>query len=1163
MTIELEKVAVWHAMEFLRPVLDLSDPEGLTSFLESMEWDGDVLGIKDPDTLAISVAEIAGAIQNLEGLFDQENIDLVSLAEALIPLTTGITRLVSAITSLKIADGIPQNALETLSKDVVSFLVERYVATHFPKFTIILELLGIFKAVDLPEIKRADGQVLRKATRRWVIDCSAFSQAFRDPFAYLRAEFLVDSNFVPRKADQLADLLGPWLADLLIEVGLTASYNPVINPGIVLTGDEAEAAKHLLILTGSFPSGPGTYTTLRLGIGLTDDGEKIGIVLLTSGELDIPEIPIANGSLTISLKGALDPLLITADSITFTNGGSGNFKASLGFQTNAIATPFLSFGSPKGIHFEVAKLQMSLEVTSESQFVDVGGTLDFIGMLLAIQGGDGDGFLNKILPSNPIEIKADIGLDISLRKGIKFRGGVGFETVISINKTILDTLMIESLYLALSIKQEQLQAVIAATANAKIGPVSATVEKIGLMLKYDFQQGKESNLGLGFKPPTGIGLSIDSSIASGGGYLSIDDGNYAGILQLDIADTVSITAIGILTTRMPDGTKIFSLKFFGMAEFSPIQLGFGFFLDGLGLAVAIHCSMNGDALRKSVYTGSLNSLMFPPDPIKNAVKIISDLQSFFPPEEGCYAFGIMVKLGWGGAKALVQAEVGLFIELANGKFRKLALAGIAKCILPTEDEELLHIEFQVLGIIDFSEDTLSIDASLENSFVLIFHLDGDMALRACWGANPRFALSMGGFYPGFVAPKGFPQLKRMSISLDSDNPRIGLLAYMAVTENSFQIGAALLFHYEKDIGWPVGFFEVDGGLGFDALFEFNPFSFETMIYAYLTLKRNHEKFASIKLDIALSGPNNWHAVGHAEFSIIGIGVRVGFDETFGDKKPETPLPPASLLEVLKSELDDQHNWSVLPPRWGAGKVIFRKNVENEAYVDTFGEVCFRQKSIPFKLKLQKYGNSPIRPEESYFDIKAEGSRPVEDLFSPGTYEILTDQQKVSAPAFEQMCSGLIISINTIGLSADVQNNKVIVYDKILSYETVIKTSKGAVPFKELVASNSVKLQPNLQHLPMKKVITDGEVTPDFLLNSQRISGQKYHNKFNAKSPSAMANRISVKEQKFAVISSEAIDGKFKAGKAEADIPFARAAQLKQNKGYTDAHVIGISKAVIV
>ena len=78
-----------------------------------------------------------------------------------------------------------------------------------------------------------------------------------------------------------------------------------------------------------------------------------------------------------------------------------------------------------------------------------------------------------------------------------------------------------------------------------------------------------STCALGFKPPNGIGLSVDAGVVRGGGYLFFDAerGEYAGALELSFAEFLSIKAIGLITTRMPDGSKGFSLLIVMSVEF--------------------------------------------------------------------------------------------------------------------------------------------------------------------------------------------------------------------------------------------------------------------------------------------------------------------------------------------------------------------------------------------------------------------------------------------------------------------------------------------------------------------------------------------------------------------------------------------------------------------
>ena len=82
-----------------------------------------------------------------------------------------------------------------------------------------------------------------------------------------------------------------------------------------------------------------------------------------------------------------------------------------------------------------------------------------------------------------------------------------------------------------------------------------------------------------------MGLAIDAGVVQGGGFLYIDTdrGEYAGALQLEIADFLSVAAIGLISTKMPDGSSGFSLLIIITADFGAgIQLSFGFTLLAVG-----------------------------------------------------------------------------------------------------------------------------------------------------------------------------------------------------------------------------------------------------------------------------------------------------------------------------------------------------------------------------------------------------------------------------------------------------------------------------------------------------------------------------------------------------------------------------------------------------
>lgn len=821
------------------------------------------------------------------------------------------------------------------------------------------------------------------------------------------------------------------------------------------------------------------------------------------------------------------------------NPPQGKIRADLTFKR---PEKMILFGSPSATRMELGNLGIGFEADAAGTDFDISLEFQLNGASLVIAKGDGDGFIQKLLPSDPIQMDFELAVGFSKKRGIYFKGGAALEYSFQINQS-LGPINIRTIDITLGVNSNgEIFLITAASADAELGPVTASVKKIGL--KTTVELGKPGALGnadlsLGFKPPSGIGLKIDASVVVGGGYLEIEDGNYAGILYLEIQKIVTVTVIGILTTKIPGGSPKFSLKLIGMVEFPPIQLGMGFVLTGIGLAIAVESCMNAEALRNSVYSGSLSSLMFPPDPIKNAQKIIADLKSFFPPKAGAFVFGAMVKVGWGGATTLVTASVGIFIEIDNGSFSRIALAGIAVLALPTKDDSVLFVQMQLIGIVDFNDSTFSLDASLFGSKLLQFNLDGDIAIRSCWGEHSRFALAAGGFYPGYKPPAGFPTLKRLSITIGSDNPRIGLFTYFAAVENSIQFGAALLFHYQKKVTL-LGLVEVDGQFGFDALFKFNPFYFEANMYACLDLKVDGDPKLTVNVKLFLSGPNNYHAKGYAKFKVLGFKVSVDFDKTFGNKQIELPKPVISPWAALENELQTPKNWSIISPHQGYNVVVFREGIE-ELYLDNAGNLQFRQRAIPLKFRLQKFGEAAIPDGENYFDlnwITPGNSEEVQDGFAPAQFEYLSDQEKISAPPFEKMKSGIIFS----GGGSQVSTKR---YGKPVSYETKVITTPD---------------------IPPTEVATQSVMDPALLHDWQQVAGEQYHHRYGEESANASRIKIKVKEQQFTLVTAEAENGKFRrVGDQEpktttGDYPFARARQIQKEMGTEGTEIMNTAKA---
>ena len=180
---------------------------------------------------------------------------------------------------------------------------------------------------------------------------------------------------------------------------------------------------------------------------------------------------------------------------------------------------------------------------------------------------------------------------------------------------------------------------------------------------------------------------------------------------MSVTDYVQIKVIGLLNTKLPDGRQGFSLLLIITAEFQPINLGYGFTLNGVGGLAGINRTMVTEAIRSGIRNGTVRSIMFPPDPIKNAPQLISNLRAIFPVADGRYVFGPMVMLGWGAG--IIKVAVGVLLDFPE--LIRIVILGRIIIALPTEDEAVVKVNLDVVGVIEFEKKQVSVDASIYDS----------------------------------------------------------------------------------------------------------------------------------------------------------------------------------------------------------------------------------------------------------------------------------------------------------------------------------------------------------------------------------------------------------------------------------------------------------------
>jgi hypothetical protein len=591
--------------------------------------------------------------------------------------------------------------------------------------------------------------------------------------------------------------------------------------------------------------------------------------------------------------------------------------------------------------------------------------------------------------------------------------------------------------------------------SAPIGPVTATIDRIGLTLAIDFPDDQSkanlhfANLDLGFLPPAGIGLSVDTQEVKGGGFLFHDEAKhqYAGVMELTLSGIIAVKAIGLLSTRLPDGSRGYSLLILITAEStdertSLLELPMGWRLTGIGGLIAIHRTVDEEAVRTGLKNHTLESVLFPKDPVRNAPAVIAALDRVFPIRRGSHLFGLIVRLQW-GVPTIITLDLGLILELGT-RHRFLVLGRITS-ILPRRDHDLLRLNLDAVGIFDFDQGTASIDAVLVDSRLLNrFPLTGQAALRARWVSPRSFAIAVGGLHHGFTPPAEFPRLDRLTLSLTTgDNPRLTCDAYFALTSNTVQFGAHAHL-YAAAYG-----FSVQGEAGFDVLIRLLPFHFLAEFFASMQLRKGSHNLFKVKVEGALEGPIPLALRAKCTFEVLWWDVSIRVNVTLvGGARPPLPAAVDAFLQ-LRSALGEARSWNAeLPPSQSRiVSVRERAAVDGGLRVHPLGTLTVRQSVVPLNLgrDIDKLGESPVTGARRFTVTRVAiggGEQPtsaVADDFAPAQFFEMSDDARLASPSFEPMQAGLRVGSTefALGFSERVESP--------LDYETRIIDHKAAVP----------------------------------------------------------------------------------------------------------------------
>jgi hypothetical protein len=949
--------------------------------------------------LSAVATQASGLIAALEGLVSANSDS--EIAAALADIFAKLVAAVHAIEQLHSeletnAGGTPN--LADLPRRLTDFLLLDYLDRARPQAHAGLHLLGLIDHTPSPPA----GQTTR--TVNW----ERLTQFINSPGQIAEDVYHWSSGFD-------ATTFLARLAELMKAGGLPGGLYPQPDSTKAALGNTSLGLTELRFPIFQKGFTPETYSQFGISFSPADaqggGGKGIALLPYIMGAVDFQFDVCDRGQLTFQssadIKGVGVVVRPPFNAQAILNA-AGDFGASIKIAEKPDkAQEIILVGSAGGSRLSVQGLGVSWFAKTTSGKLDLGVEGQIQAIRLVIGGGDGDGFIQQILSGLNIQAEAQLGLGISLLSGFIITGGGKLTIELSVHID-LGPVAIQALQLTLQPAADKFNLGAGVNLTANLGPLAAAVEGIGLQAALQFKHGNlgPAQLDISFQPPKGVGLSVDAGVVQGGGYLYIDTdrGEYAGALQLEIADFLSVSAIGLISTKMPDGSSGFSLLIILSADFGPgIQLSFGFTLLAVGGLLGLNRTVLFQPLLDGIRTNAVQSIMFPQDIIANAPRIISDLRAIFPPQGGTFLIGPMAKIGW-GEPTLISLSLGVIIEIPPGD---AAILGILRAALPADDIAILVLQVNFAGVLEFDKKRFYFYASLFDSHILFITISGSMGVLFAYGDDANFVLSVGGFHPQFNPPPlPFPAPQRISIDLINESfARIHADGYFAVTTNTVQFGT------HSDFFFGFSACSVSGSSGFDALIQFSPFHFIAEISTQFSVQVFGVGVYGVGIDVSLSGPGPWHVHGTASLSFFFFSIDIGIDFTWGDD-PNTTLPPVQVMPILAAEAQKASNWkTALPPNVKLLVVLRQLDPTETALVlHPAGTLQVSQRTIPLDLKIDKVG-SQAPSDANQFAFSVGGavltkSRDLQESFAPSQFRNFDDATKLSQPAFVPQDSGI-------------------------------------------------------------------------------------------------------------------------------------------------------------
>src|SRR5207253_1744865 len=422
--------------------------------------------------------QATGLISAIEALVNANSDSAVAAA-----LTDIFAKLVAAVHAIEQlhtelvanAGGTPN--LDDLPRRLTDFLVLDYLERARPQAHAGLHLLGLIENTPNPPA----GQSTR--TVNW----ERFTQFINSPGQIAEDVYHWNSGFD-------ATTFLSRLAELMKTGGLPGGLYPQANSTKAALGNTSIGLTELRfpILQKGFT--PETYSQFGITFSPADaqgsDGKGLALLPYIMGAAEFDYDICDQGQLTFQASADIKVVGVVVRPPFNAQGilnAAGDFSASIQIaEKPEKAQEIILVGSAGGSRLALQGLGIKWFAKTVSGKLDLGVEADIQAIRVVLGGGDGDGFIQKILSGLNVQAEAQLGLGMSLLQGFIITGGGKLTIELSVHID-LGPIGIQALQLTLQPAADKFNLGAGVDLTPALGPLEASVEGIGLQAALQFQ----------------------------------------------------------------------------------------------------------------------------------------------------------------------------------------------------------------------------------------------------------------------------------------------------------------------------------------------------------------------------------------------------------------------------------------------------------------------------------------------------------------------------------------------------------------------------------------------------------------------------------------------------------------------------------------------------